>query len=150
MKSFSDIIQKSKTIVLTDSLPSVQLMKSSKSKDSTVFSLIVKLAGEFPNLSVQYSPGHKNLSDVFSRPSIDSHSLDFSKNHIPRWNEEHQEFAFFENVSEWLESRRIEQNNELKVQKQGFSEKDNKANTLVECKDLIDSAKEEKGDAQNG
>ena len=105
MKFFSDIIQKDKCILLTDSLPAHQIIRSSKSKDAAVYSIMVKLVGEFPNLSIQYTPGHTNLSDLFSRPGGGEKILEFSENHMPVWNKSDDQYIFFKNLSDWLDYR---------------------------------------------
>ena len=61
-KPQQDIMQQNRTLLLTDSLPCVQILRSAKTKDSTVYSLLVKLAGEYPNIMVNHCKGAHNIS----------------------------------------------------------------------------------------
>ena len=86
LKAFSDIMQQNRTLLLTDSLPCVQILRSAKTKDSTVYSLLVKLAGEYPNIMVNHCKGGQNISDLFSRQGTHEKDafLEFKLCHLPR------------------------------------------------------------------
>ena len=64
-----------RTIVLSDNLPSVQLINNRKF-NSHVFPLLLKLNTEFPHIQYAYVKGSINASDIFSRPQ---NSLDIDK-----------------------------------------------------------------------
>ena len=140
LKAFEDIIQSSRCVLLSDSLPATQIMKSARSRDATVYSLIVKLAGEFPNLGIQYTPGHSNLADIFSRPTCEESIIEFANNHIPRWDPMTQEYMFFDNINDWVACRRKEQSDESGDAVQGNTEPINMA--IIECKNLEIEKKE--------
>ena len=108
MKFFADSVRENRCILLTDSLPATQIFRSAKTKDSVVYSILVKLTAEYPNLSINFTPGHSNLADIFSRPCGEENILNFSKNHVPRWNTSSEEYIFFNTISDWLDFRKQE------------------------------------------
>ena len=108
MKYFADNVRENRCILLTDSLPATQILRSAKTKDSVVYSILVKLTAEYPNLSIHFTPGHSNLADFFSRPSGEENILKFSKNHVPRWHQANEEYIFFNTISDWLDFREQE------------------------------------------
>ena len=103
-------MQQNRTLLLTDSLPCVQILRSAKTKDSTVYSLLVKLAGEYPNIMVNHCKGGQNISDLFSRQGTQEKDafLEFKLCHLPREKSNEKDYFFYEKLEDWLLDRRIE------------------------------------------
>ena len=70
LKFFSEIIRSSKCIVLTDSMPSKQLIRSAETREVSVFTTVARLINEFPSVQISYCPGADNISDLFSRQFV--------------------------------------------------------------------------------
>ena len=86
----------------------MQILKSAKTKDSTVYSLLVKLAGEFPHVTVNYCKGSQNISDLFSRQGTHEKDafLDFKLCHLPREKLEERDYFFYDTLEDWILDRK--------------------------------------------
>ena len=104
LKEFRFDVNSTRTIVLTDNLPSVQLVDSKRLTTTTV-NLLTELSQEFGDVKVVYTPAATNIADCLSRPEISSDEISFSKLHIPRidndktfiFNSYDQYLRYFEN-----------------------------------------------------
>ena len=101
LKFFEKTFGKSRTFLLSDNLPTKQLLTSMKSKDIAVYTLMGKLINEFPNIEVIYCEGKKNLADIFSRANgVENPVLDFGISHLPKLI--NGKYYFFERISDWV------------------------------------------------
>ena len=101
LKFFEKTFAGTRTFLLSDNLPTKQLLQSMKSKDISVHNLMAKIINEFPNVEVVYCEGKKNLADIFSRATgVENPLLDFKKCHLPALVE--GKYFFFNTVADWV------------------------------------------------
>ena len=105
LEFFTTEVAASRTIVLSDSLPSVSLLNSKK-YNLHINPTLLKLANNFPDVGYVYVKGEHNCADFFSRPPRDE-EIQAKDIQYPKPVAESEKLQYFSSYDQFLSHRLI-------------------------------------------
>ena len=136
---FRPFLKLTKTVLLSDNLPSVQLLRKPFTKDVRTYSLIARIINEFSDVPIVYIKGSKNLSDVFSR-AYDSERNNKSSDEINAKfclpQEINGEWCFFQSFKNYLNYKNEEREKDLNPKEKNDIDKSADKQQIIKSTDI--------------